>query len=203
LCGIFYRNMPVFSEFLLINHSMHHFLAKSAFTIILIRGGISLDFNALKKQKAIISLSLSASTLAATSPAVTIPTMISLIKKGYGSDSGVPTVVLASAAIDNLICLTLTNIFLSIAFTSSEILKIVVTGLFLGSSVGYFMWFFPMKIVRHLHFIRTIMLLFSCLAFIFCGEAIGWNSSGVIATIASSIIAPIRWKHDNVNLVIS
>lgn len=66
------------------------------------------------------------STLAATSPAVTIPTMISLIKKGYGSDSGVPTVVLASAAIDNLICLTLTNIFLSIAFTSSEILKIAI-----------------------------------------------------------------------------
>ena len=44
--------------------------------------------------------------LASTSPAVTVPVMIKLQNEDRGTRKGVPTVILASATLDNLFCIT-------------------------------------------------------------------------------------------------
>lgn len=56
--------------------------------------------------------------LAATSPAVTIPTMLDLIKNGYGSSSLVPTALLASCAIDNMTCIAGYSVSVALIFTT-------------------------------------------------------------------------------------
>ncbi|VDN25508.1 unnamed protein product [Gongylonema pulchrum] len=146
LCGILFRNIPAISVHIFIDDAISGFLRKAALTVILIRGGIGLDPEALKNcRSAILRLGIISPiieavvitvlavlifhmdvrislifgmALAATSPAVTIPTMLGLSKKGYGAHSGVPTVLLAAAAIDNMICLTVANILLAIVFSS-------------------------------------------------------------------------------------
>jgi hypothetical protein len=54
--------------------------------------------------------------LSATSPAVTIPTIIRLQDKGYGTDKGIPTTILASVSIDNIYCITAFTIVGSVVF---------------------------------------------------------------------------------------
>ncbi|VDM25020.1 unnamed protein product [Toxocara canis] len=223
LCGVALRNIPYTARLLFIDAELNNFLRKTALTIILIRGGIGLDFNALKKRKGIIvrfgvlSSVIEAAvialvahlifqmdvimcfifgmTLAATSPAVTIPTMLGLIKKGYGNDSGVPTAILASAALDNMICIMLFNVFLSlITANESASLKIgllvlqIIVGTIVGFVIGFLLWCFPRQQSRQLHFTRVSLLFWICMAFIFGAQAIGWDSGGVIATILSSFI---------------
>jgi NhaP-type Na+/H+ or K+/H+ antiporter len=55
-----------------------------------------------------------AGVLAAVSPAVIVPHMIDLIDQGYGTDSGVPTLILAGASIDDAFAIMLTSSFVGI-----------------------------------------------------------------------------------------
>ncbi|VDM49166.1 unnamed protein product [Toxocara canis] len=142
--------------------------------------------------------------LAATSPAVTIPTMLRLSKKGYGVSGGVPTMLLAAAAIDNMICITLFNVFLRLISSKSTflaeigiIIAQIFIGLKLGLTNGILLRYFPSIKQAHFHFTRGAMLFALSLAFIFGGQAAGWDSGGVIATIIVSIVASLKWKTDN------
>ncbi|VDK17444.1 unnamed protein product [Anisakis simplex] len=244
LCGVALRNIPFTAQYLFIDGGVNNFLRKSAFAVILIRGGIGLDWVALKKTKGVIFrfgvlssvfealvIALVAypifgmspimcivfgicyeglvnfnysMTLAATSPAVTIPTMLGLSKKGYGNDSGVPTAILAAASIDNMICITLFNVFLSlITENDSTSLKIgllvvqIIVGIIVGFGVGFLLWVFPRRKSRQVHFTRVALLFWLCMMFIFGTQAISWDSGGVIATILASFICSVRWKADN------
>uniref|UniRef100_A0A0M3JDQ4 CDP-alcohol phosphatidyltransferase family protein n=1 Tax=Anisakis simplex TaxID=6269 RepID=A0A0M3JDQ4_ANISI len=61
--------------------------------------------------------------LAAVSPAVVVPSMLRISKWGYGVRSGVPTVVIAASAIDDVYAITGFGAFISAAF--SKELKVV------------------------------------------------------------------------------
>ncbi|WP_018248264.1 cation:proton antiporter [Orenia marismortui] len=58
--------------------------------------------------------------IAAVSPAVIVPSMLQLIEKKLGKDKEVPTLVLASASIDDVFAITIFSIFLGI-FKSGEV----------------------------------------------------------------------------------
>lgn len=53
--------------------------------------------------------------LAAVSPAVVVPSMIELEETGYGTDKGIPTLLLAGASIDDVFAITVFSFFLSSA----------------------------------------------------------------------------------------
>uniref|UniRef100_A0A0N4X205 Na_Ca_ex domain-containing protein n=1 Tax=Haemonchus placei TaxID=6290 RepID=A0A0N4X205_HAEPC len=63
--------------------------------------------------------------LAAISPAVTVPVMLDLQNRGLGSRKGIPTIVLASATLDNILCITAFSIVTTIAFSTGKVGKIV------------------------------------------------------------------------------
>jgi NhaP-type Na+/H+ or K+/H+ antiporter len=83
--------------------------------------------------------------IAAVSPAVIVPSMLQLIEKNLGKDKEVPTLVLASASIDDVFAITIFSIFLEL-FKNGEVqifnilteipIKII-SGIILGVLIGY------------------------------------------------------------------
>lgn len=56
--------------------------------------------------------------LSAVSPAVVLPVMIKLQKKGIGSSNGIPTMVIAVAGIDDVLAVTGFEIVLGLIFAT-------------------------------------------------------------------------------------
>ena len=56
--------------------------------------------------------------LAAVSPAVVVPSLLSLQARGYGTDKGISTLVIAASSIDDIIAITGFGVVLGIAFAS-------------------------------------------------------------------------------------
>lgn len=52
--------------------------------------------------------------IAAVSPAVVVPLMLKLAKKGYGTDKGIPTLILAGSSVDDVFAITLFTSFLGL-----------------------------------------------------------------------------------------
>ena len=118
-------------------------LRKIALIIILIRAGLSLDLNDLKKtgRPAVLMSFLPASfeilgyillapyilgltrieaavtgaVLAAVSPAVVVPRMVNLIEKGYGTDKNIPQLIIAGSSCDDIFVIVLLSTFMNIA----------------------------------------------------------------------------------------
>ena len=44
--------------------------------------------------------------LAAVSPAVVVPSLLSLQERGYGVDKGIPTLVIAAASVDDVLAIS-------------------------------------------------------------------------------------------------
>jgi len=51
--------------------------------------------------------------LSAVSPAVVVPSMLTLMEKGYGKENEVPTTVLAGASVDDVVAITIFTVFLN------------------------------------------------------------------------------------------
>ena len=60
-------------------------------------------------------------TVAAISPAVTVPTTLTLHSQGYGLESGVPTLIVGAASLDVVIAISLFGIFLGLSFSDGEV----------------------------------------------------------------------------------
>ena len=58
--------------------------------------------------------------LAAVSPAVVVPSMLSLQEKGYGLDKGIPTLVIAAASVDDVLAISGFGIVLGMAFSEGR-----------------------------------------------------------------------------------
>lgn len=52
------------------------------------------------------------------SPAVVVPTLISLKERGYGEDKGIATLVIAASAIDDVFSIVAFGVVLKMIFTS-------------------------------------------------------------------------------------
>jgi len=56
--------------------------------------------------------------LGAVSPAVVVPSLLDLQEKGFGIDKGIPSFILASSSIDDIMAISFFGIFSSFAFSS-------------------------------------------------------------------------------------
>lgn len=118
-------------------------LRKMALIIILLKAGLSLDLNDLKKAgrsaillsfvpasfeiiayllfaPAILGISrtdaaVMGAVLGAVSPAVVIPRMVNLMERRYGTEKAIPQMIMAGASCDDIFVIVLFTTFLSIA----------------------------------------------------------------------------------------
>lgn len=85
--------------------------------------------------------------IAAVSPAVVVPQMLSLIERGKGADKGVPTLILTGASVDDVVAITIFSAFLSIYGGQQinifkQILNVplaIVLGILLGAAIALFL----------------------------------------------------------------
>lgn len=122
-------------------------IRRFALIIILIRAGLNLDLDALKKvgRPAIFMCFLPApfeivgfvvlgpiifhltlldslilgSVLAAVSPAVVVPNMLKLIDEKYGTEQGIPQLIMAGASVDDVFVIVLFTSFTTLATSGS------------------------------------------------------------------------------------
>lgn len=104
------------------------------------------------------------SVLSAVSTAVVVPRMVNLMEHKYGTEKGVPQMILAGASLDDVFVIVLFSTFLSMAqggtFHVSSLAGIPVSillGIGLGAVSGLFLsWFFETS-YSHAHLVRNSM----------------------------------------------
>lgn len=153
-------------------------LRQMALVIILIKAGLSLNIGDLKRVgrpavlmafvPAVFEISafvliapfvlhitrveaaVMGAVLGAVSPAVVVPRMVQLIEEKYGTDQGIPQMILAGASLDDVFVIVLFSTFTNMAQGgTAQIMNLVnipisiVLGILFGAGAGFCMtWFF-------------------------------------------------------------
>ena len=142
--------------------------------------------------------------LAAVSPAVIIPCLMSLSNRGYGVKKGIPTLVIAACSADDVVAISGFGIFLGITFnTGKPLWKLIFHGpieVLIGVSFGLF-WgilaqFIPDKDHKHVGFFRWLILLGGGLIALFGAHMIHYDGAGGLATIIMAFVAGMKWRKD-------
>lgn len=143
-------------------------LRQTALIIILTRAGLNLDINDLKKVGrpavlmcfvpatfeilgmiifapkflglGLLDSAILGTVIAAVSPAVVVPKMLKLMEDGYGTEEGIPQLIMAGASVDDVFVIVLFTSFIGLAsngtFSALNLIKIP-TSIFFGISVGF------------------------------------------------------------------
>ena len=208
-------------------------LRKMALIIILLKAGLSLDLQDLKKagRSAIllsfvpascellgyvllapmilgitrIEAAVMGAVLAAVSPAVVVPRMVSLMEKKYGTDKAIPQMILAGASCDDIFVIVLFTTFLGMAQGGSanvidfvNIPVAIVLGILLGAVVGYGLYLFFETAYARKHCVRNSMKVIIVLGFSFLLIAIeGWLEgkiavSGLLAVVSMACVIKLK-----------
>lgn len=156
-------------------------LRKIALIIILTRAGLGLDLSELKKigrpailmcfvpasfellgmvliapkvmGLSILEATILGSVLAAVSPAVVVPRMVKIMDEGYGTNKGIPQLILAGASVDDVYVIVLFSTFTGIMQgKGTSILSFInipisiILGICIGLFIGYLLAFYFKKI---------------------------------------------------------
>ena len=208
-------------------------LRKMALIIILIKAGLSLDLSDLKKAgRPAVLLSFVPATfelmgyivcaplilgvsrvdaavmgavLAAVSPAVVVPRMVSLIEKRYGTKKAIPQMILAGASCDDIFVIVLFTTFLSMAHRGSvsvtnfiNIPVSIVLGVILGAVTGWGLYLFFETSYAHKHCVRNSMKVIIVLGFSFLLVSIeSWLEgkvaiSGLLAVVSMACVLKLK-----------
>lgn len=165
-------------------------LRQIALVIILTRAGLALDLSDLKKvgRPAILmcfvpaciemlgtiliapvlfgithlEAAIMGSVLAAVSPAVIVPRMIRLIEEGYGTNKGIPELLLAGASVDDVFVIVMFTAFTSLVSTGElsviSFLQIPVS-IILGIAAGILVGSLLIRFFRKFHMRDSVKLL--------------------------------------------
>lgn len=208
-------------------------LRKMALIIILLKAGLSLDLKDLKKAgRSAILLSFVPATceiigyvlfaplilkigrieaavmgavLAAVSPAVVVPRMVSLMEKKYGTEKAIPQMIMAGASCDDIFVIVLFTTFLGMAQgDSANIMDFVnipisiILGIILGAIVGYILYLFFETSYAYKHCVRNSMKVIIVLGVSFLLVAIeGWlegkvSVSGLLAVVSMACVIKMK-----------
>ncbi|QZY54259.1 cation:proton antiporter [Crassaminicella profunda] len=77
--------------------------------------------------------------IAAVSPAVVVPLMLSFIDKNYGENKGIPTLILAGASIDDVFAITIFSTFLGLYTGKSVNISMQIAGIPISILLGILM----------------------------------------------------------------
>lgn len=143
--------------------------------------------------------------LAAVSPAVVVPRMVTLMEKKYGTQKAIPQMILAGASCDDIFVIVLFTTFLGMAQGGSanvmDFINIpvsIVLGILLGVSFGYGLYLFFETSYAHKHCVRNSMKVIVVLGFSFLLIAIEeWSDgivsvSGLLAIVAMACVLKLK-----------
>ncbi|KAI4889762.1 hypothetical protein NFI96_019377, partial [Prochilodus magdalenae] len=234
LAGVLLRNIPVVTEAVYIDFRWSASLRNIALAVILSHAGLGLDGSALRKLKAVcvrvavgpclteaFTVALVSHfllglpwiwgfilgfVLGAVSPAVVVPAMLQLQKDGYGSEQGVPTLLMAAGSFDDILCITGFSTCLSIAFNTDSIWFNILRGLLeivgamaAGLVFGLFLRCFPSSDHKDVSVKRSYLLL-GLSVFAVCGSHVaGFPGSGGLCTLVLSFCAGLGWRESKVS----
>ncbi len=165
-------------------------LRKMALIIILMRAGLGLDISGLKKTGrpavmmcfvpasfellgmlllapgllglSLLEAAILGSVLAAVSPAVVVPRMVKLMEEGYGTEEGIPQLILAGASVDDVYVIVLFTTFTGImqgkGVSVVSFLNIPVS-IILGIVIGLFTGWIFAKYFEKVHIRDTVKVL--------------------------------------------
>ena len=142
--------------------------------------------------------------LAAVSPAVIIPSLMSLSQRGYGVAKGIPTLVIAACSADDVVAISGFGIFLGLTFSvGAPLWKLilhgpieVVMGVTFGVFWGFLAQWIPNKDHRHVAFFRWLILLGGGLIAVFGAHLIHYDGAGGLATIIMAFVAGMQWRKE-------
>merc|ERR1712025_55753 len=142
--------------------------------------------------------------LAAVSPAVIIPCLMSLSGRGYGVAKGIPTLVIAACSADDVVAISGFGIFLGITFNEdADTLQLalhgpieVALGLSFGICWGILAQWLPDKNHPHGAFFRWLVLLGGGLIALFGAHLIHYDGAGGLATIIMAFVAGMEWRKE-------
>ncbi|MGL5258005.1 MAG: cation:proton antiporter [Proteocatella sp.] len=195
-------------------------LRKIALIVILMRAGLTIDLNDLKKvgRPAILMCFIPASfeivaitliapilfqithieaailgtVLAAVSPAVVVPRMISLIENGYGKAKSIPQLIMAGSSVDDIYVIVLFTSFLGMysgkAFEFKSLLSVplsILAGVILGALTGILL----VNLFKKIHMrdtVKVLLILSTCFLFVTLESYVApyFSISGLIAVMA-------------------
>lgn len=205
-------------------------LRKIALIVILMRAGLTIDLNDLKKvgRPAMLMCFIPASfeiiavtiiapilfkityleaailgtVLAAVSPAVVVPRMISLIENGYGKSKSIPQLIMAGSSVDDIYVIVLFTSFLGMYsgkdFELKSLFSVplsIISGIILGALTGIIL----IKLFKKIHMrdtVKVLLLLSICFLFVTLESYMEpyFSISGLIAVMALGAI--ISRKND-------
>lgn len=143
-----------------------------------------------------IDAAVMGAVLAAVSPAVVVPRMVTLMEKKYGTQKAIPQMILAGASCDDIFVIVLFTTFLGMAQGGSanvmDFINIpvsIVLGILLGVSFGYGLYLFFETSYAHKHCVRNSMKVIIVLGFSFLLIAIEEWLNGIVSV--SSLLAVV------------
>ncbi|XP_076461647.1 sodium/hydrogen exchanger 9B2-like isoform X2 [Babylonia areolata] len=141
--------------------------------------------------------------ISAVSPAVVVPSLLSLSERGYGVEKGVPTLVMAASSIDDVLAITGFGVLIGITFSSGDLawnlLKgpvEAIVGILVGIVMGVILWYVPQRKSKHLVLFRSVMVLGLSLLAIFGSNKVEWSGSGPLAALTLAFVAALRWRKE-------
>lgn len=208
-------------------------LRKIALIIILIKAGLSLDISDLKKagRSAIlmsfipatfeiigyvifapvllkinrVEAAVMGAVLAAVSPAVVVPRMVSLIEQKYGTQKAIPQMIMAGASCDDIFVIVLFTTFLSMVqggqvniINFINIPVSIILGILLGAVTGYAMYLFFETAYARKHYVRNSMKVIIVLGVSFLLVSIeSWlegkiSVSGLLAVVSMAFVIKMK-----------
>nr|XP_002126822.3 sodium/hydrogen exchanger 9B2 [Ciona intestinalis] len=231
IMGFILRNVPYIDVAKDIDQKWSSALRTIALTVILTRAGLGLDGRALLKLKWVL-LAFACFTslvecgvvagfsmillqfpldwgfvigfvLCAVSPAVVVPSLLYLQDRGYGVEGGIPTFLIAGAALNDVIGITGFNVVLGMIFSDGNLVEKIIHGpleLVFGIGAGVFLgvvlWYFPSPEMKGRSGYRTALLLGLA---IFCGfgsKIVHYAGAGALATLVMAFVAGTRWDKE-------
>lgn len=208
-------------------------LRQIALIIILVKAGITLDISDLKKvgRPALLlsfvpasfelfayilfaplilpvsrmEAALMGAVLAAVSPAVVVPRMVSYIEDGYGTEKSIPQMILAGASCDDVFVIVLFSSFLDMVrgghmhLTDFAGIPVsILSGIAIGAAAGLCLSVFFESAYRRRHMIRNSMkvLIIMGLAFLLMSAESGLKGhlpvSGLLAVVSMACVLKMR-----------
>ena len=143
--------------------------------------------------------------LAAVSPAVVVPCMLTIQEQGYGVSKGIPTLLLAAASLDDVLAISAFVVFLGITFSQGSVIKKVFmpfvevfVGLLYGIILGVIFWCIPNhKNKFALAEIRSILLMIGGISSYFGSILIEMHAAGALGVLALAFVASIGWRQQS------
>merc|ERR1719447_2593399 len=142
--------------------------------------------------------------LAAVSPAVIIPCLMSLSERGYGVAKGIPTLVISACAADDVVAISGFGIFLGISFNkNADTLQLamhgpieVAIGLSFGLGWGLLAQWIPSKDNPNCAFFRWLILFGGGLIALYGAHLIHYDGAGGLAAIILAFVAAMQWRRE-------